>query len=182
MKIAIDIDGVLADIVTPLLKIINSENNTKHAYKHITEWNIGKALGIDHNYINSKFSQIIESGCIKPYPDAVNEVNYIMKNHSIEIVTSRDIKFYETTLNWLILNGFNKIREIFPKDDNSLGRNNILIEDKLDIALEFSNKGKKAVLYRHPWNEKHVDVNENKLIYAKNWKEIVGCLTALSYS
>lgn len=186
MRIGVDLDGVLAEHVSHLLEYLRkrtliSGDLTKSS---ITHW--------DYEILGRKFKDVFEehlklADFVESMPTvegAVESVNELYKKHYICIVTARPNYSYESTLKWLLSNGFKYHDFVCNVGLGRIELNiDVLIDDSPTYTLGFVKKGKIAILFDQPWNrnlDPEFDGYANiKLYRCKGWDEIVGLLNKL---
>ncbi len=156
MKIALDVDGVLADVIESWL---NYSNTIRPAiYKHeITDWEFWKKFKID------RFDFYIElSSCWKNWisiPPTENDLSSIIKLLStmgqVDIVTARERStdsFVKSWLNHHNISYDNYISVIDGPMKADLDYD-VFIDDSPHNAEKFLKNSKKMILYSQPWNQ-----------------------------
>lgn len=152
-KIAIDVDGVLANTVEAILPIINTGYSKNLNYTDINEFSfpiedthIGKII-MNELYFNEQFTLNI-----KPYKNVSKIITKLYKNYTIVILTSRPIKSDLQTKKWLekykipynyYINSYGCIKGEFNWD--------ILIDDCADNFEDIDNR--MGILIDQPWNK-----------------------------
>jgi uncharacterized HAD superfamily protein len=105
MKLAIDIDGVIADLYSNIIEMANRKNVKLlfDQYKPTVISNNKKRIDSEKfimNIIHELFSSRMDS--IKPYHDAVKYIPTLDQDLGpITFLTARDTKYNKQTLNWL---------------------------------------------------------------------------------
>ena len=177
-RIGIDIDGVLADQISPILPRINKEYGLEMTYDDVNEWEL--KIG------NTNIAEIIEnshleSSIVKYMPLHKNSKNGVAKlslNNYIIIITSRNEEIDEWTKEWLTKNNIT-----YDEYKNSSGVSkstfniDILIDDYMGNIQQFlEEKDGYAILFDQPWNQDRTEVAkhlDNKRLYVANdWKKI----------
>ncbi len=163
MKIGIDLDGVLADIVSLVLYRLNMKYKTRFLPSDVKNWNgIQDLYNITeeemHKWMNSSWIKHWEM--IVPEDDTVvATMNTLYKDHSITIITKRYKETYHAVLLWLEENKikYDNLVFITDKADKLSYPIDLLIDDKPNIFDEIDRNNSqhyKAVLMRtQPWNE-----------------------------
>jgi len=192
MKIGFDIDDVIYDMNTNLLKYINKKNNKNHKLDDIKDWNIALHLWISFDeviehihgskvYVNSKLSK-----------DFIAIYNELKKNwYEITFISSRldlSSKWFNTaveTIKWLRSNGIQD--EIVITNTKWLEVQKRWLKYFVDDGLhnihdiKEYNKDIKLFVLDKPWNQKQEMkrletkwkiINETHFIRIKNVKDI----------
>ncbi|MEK6970216.1 MAG: hypothetical protein AABW68_00790 [archaeon] len=170
MRIGIDIDGVLVDIVSPLLELYNAHKGTGHRYEDVGHydlhqtWNCSPQEAIDwvHQfYATPAFDEM-------PVIDgAVAGVTRLSKGHELFIITSRPAYLQEKTKAWIERYFGDAFVEILfgnayslhgpQKDKSTLCSEKdvrVLIEDAPGNAIDCAQAGIEVFLFDQPWNRK----------------------------
>jgi uncharacterized HAD superfamily protein len=179
-KIAVDIDGVLANLMVPLLEYHNQRFDTNFRYEDVNTFDLGNIFGLTEEELIAFFNDFCDSVFfekIQPLIDAQEGINSLSKTHELSIVTARTDKLKEQIDGWLdqfYPNLFSKIHfadktkwkvEFCLEEDYSL-----LIEDDLRYANQCAEKGIKVLLMNHPWNQE--DNLHPNISRVNDWKEI----------
>lgn len=169
MKIAIDIDEVLAEFVKGLLKYHNKTFNTHITFGDVHSYNLWQVWGGTEDEAWEKFDKFYETpefAEIEPIKSSQESVKQITKTHQTIVITSRPSEYKPRTLEWLnkhFPNYFERIRftDEFRGKDNGLSRKfylcqeektDIILEDSAKIARDCSRVCKKVILFNKPWN------------------------------
>jgi phosphoglycolate phosphatase-like HAD superfamily hydrolase len=97
-KIAFDIDGVVLDLVSAFYAVCHREGYSL-SYKEITEYHMGKVLGVDDEELYRLLDLTYDSGLIRPYPGSVQGLEKLRDNGwEIWFVTSRPERIRNQTL------------------------------------------------------------------------------------
>lgn len=191
MKIAIDLDEVIACFLDAFIKYHNNIHKTTYKKSDFFSYEFWKVIGgtkeemIDEVY---RFHDSSYFDNILPLGEAIEAINKLKENNDLYIITSRQDDFMVKTKKWLdkylpdtfiaILNS-----NAYPKkgtrrsksdlcDENNI---DIMIDDVLDYATECMKPGRKIFLFRYPWN-----TNENipKGFYVvSGWSEVLKILS-----
>jgi len=170
MKVTVDIDGVLSDVVGHILPILNIKYGTNYQYKDINHWDFpinGISIGehLKEYFFNQEF--LLTTPEIEGAREALIK---IAKHHEITIVTGRPE--YTKRYTYLWLNDrfmYNNIIFTNKKTIQSTGCD-LLIDDYFKYIDDFSNSGGKTIQLLQPWNENYIAEEVNYV--ATKWKEI----------
>jgi uncharacterized HAD superfamily protein len=106
MKLAIDIDGTIADLVSALLPQLNKHFNTNIQPEQVTDYNLASLYNIPQPIWESFFrTQEVNNiyRRLSPIPNSVDALNRIANlGHNILILTSRPVQYYHQTEKWLL--------------------------------------------------------------------------------
>ena len=173
MKIALDVDGVLADVILPWIEHNNSKRE-KISKSDITDWDFSKKFKIDRYDFYHELSL-----CWKNWssiPPTQESLSKITKNLSeigqVDIVTAREKNTNSYVKNWL--SHHNIVYDNYvPVIDGTMKVDldyDVFIDDSPLNALQIIQKNKKIILYSQPWN-KHV--SENQVLRISNLEDAI---------
>lgn len=172
MRIGIDIDGVLSDSNLPFINTVNQLYGTSFTIDDATDYrytNIAKVIGKEN--IKNTWYKMYEMGVT--VRNAVIPGSHLMNKlpPKREIITHRDIRFKDPTLEWLHNNEFT-YDEIHFVDGNKsqMGKFDYFIEDCPDNVIDLCNNVTKIFLIDHIYN-RNFEL-PNNVIRVKTWDEI----------
>ncbi|MEK9682513.1 MAG: hypothetical protein VW081_06480 [Nitrosopumilus sp.] len=156
MKIALDVDGVLADVILSWLDYSNSirQEIKKH---EITDWDFWKKFEIDRYDFYTELSS-----CWKNWtsiPPTEKNLGYITKNLSdigqVDIVTARERSTDSFVKNWLKHHeiSYDNYVSVIDGPMKADLDYDVFIDDSPLNALKFLQNNKKVILYSQPWNQ-----------------------------
>jgi 5'(3')-deoxyribonucleotidase len=188
-KLVVDVDGVIADQITPVLKRLNEKDPDLNMTKdQIRKWDqpikgpktsTDIKTEIENSLCDSQF--VFNMGLIPGAKEALIE---LAKKHEIIIATTRPSVSNEATQEWLRENGIPFHRYVNMR---LLGKGcvsgDILIDDNPDNIFAFSAKGRHAFLFDQPWNEGDPKIGtaskEGRVVRAHGWEEVVKIIRTL---
>lgn len=160
--VLLDCDGVLADFVTPAFEIANRLFGKDHHPDNLNQWDMARFMGFDSEQERVFYDEIKKKGFhdhLKPYPGAVDGINWIRKIADVHIVTSP--MFGETWCSerWKWLHDYFgiKSREVTHTHAKELFFGDVFVDDKptnVDkwVARHYDSHG----LLWHQWYTKDV--------------------------
>lgn len=167
MIIAVDVDGVVADLLPVWLDRYNTDYADILTVYDITKWGL-------HEFVKEECGEKIYDYLImrdlyddvKPIDGALTCINFLKEKSNIRIiyVTSTPIESSGVKFRWLVKHGFlqeHEIKNYVEATDKSLIYAELLLDDGYHNIRTFLGK---AVLYLHPYNE--AEVCQYKV---KNW-------------
>mgnify|MGYP000159184464 CR=1 FL=1 len=187
MKIAIDIDEVLAEQLESVIEFYKQETGifiSKDkflSYKWWEVWDISKeeAISVDERF---KESDMFDN--LKVVEGSINIMKKLSKNNNLIIITARPSFFENKTLSWLNRNYGDIFDNIYHSSDFHIENNNqkskvdfckdlgvkVIIEDNLEYSLNCAEKGFDVILLDKPWNK---GVEHENIVRCFNWSEIL---------
>ncbi len=166
MKIALDVDGVLADVIVSWIEI-NNQNRTKISKNDVTSWDFWKQFNIDRFDFYSELSKCWENwNEIPPTEKNLQESTKLLnQNATVDIVTAREQYTDTFVKNWL--NHFNISYDNYVSViDGTMKADldyDLFIDDSPLNAEKFTLKNKKFLLYNQPWNQNIQLKNVNRI-------------------
>ena len=156
MKIALDVDGVLADVIQSWLNYNNSIRQ-EISKQEISEWDFWKKFKINRYDFYTELSSCWENWMSVP-PTETN-LSLTTKNLSkigqVDIVTARERSTDSFVKNWL--NHYDISYDNYVSViDGPMKANldyDVFIDDSPLNALKIIEQKKKIILYSQPWNQ-----------------------------
>jgi len=156
LKLAIDIDGVIVDLVAAMLPLLSEACGRPIRHEDIYCFDIGKALNIESKmqYIWDKVysGNILQTA--PPIKGAIIGLDQI-SNHEIWLVTHRPKLAQKDTELWLDEKKIKYHRLEFVRSTKKLSVGldfDVFLEDNLEQACAIAEAGIPAILLSHPWN------------------------------
>ncbi len=190
LKIGIDVDEVLASLMTRLNSFYNEIHGTNfhiedyHSYNLEDTWggDNESAVGIVNKFYNSPYFD-----GIRPLNKSQEVIEQLSRKNQLMVITSRPDFIKEKTEEW--------VKKYFPrqfekiictgryvssfrhvKSDICLAENiGLIIEDSLEICLDCVDNGINAILFDKPWN-RNGSGKDSGVIRVKNWNEVLEVL------
>ena len=173
MKIALDVDGVLADVIISWLNYSNSIR-PKITKPQITNWEFWKEFQINPFDFYAELSL-----CWKNWmsiPATENNLSTITKSLSnigqVDIVTARERSTDSFVKSWLDYHNISYDNYISVIDGPMKADldYDVFIDDSPLNAQKFLKNNKKVILYSQPWNHQ---ISENEIPRISNLSEAV---------
>lgn len=182
ITIGVDVDGVLADFMSALLKRVNKKHNVSLKTSDITYWDwCEDGINIYEEIVDaSKDDDFMEN--MKPIKGSLEVMNELFEKYSIKIVTSRLPAAWMSTCVWL--KKYFKFHDIIfthGKDKTKdLTKVDILIDDRAFATQVFVEKGgEKAILFDQPhnregWEAENIDnaLKLGRIVRCETWREV----------
>ena len=184
LNLGFDIDGVIANFTQPLLDVIKENYGVNVKINDIYTFDLNIVLGITKDEGNQLVNQTLKKDL--PLNQGAKETleRLSRDGHNIYLLTGRYEYLRDITQSWLkekgvpytqlhMLNVGEKYRaNVEPLD--------LIVEDSLVDALEWTRKVKNVLLYDQPWNRTLNVRNLTRRIY--NWNEIYQAIQNLNAS
>lgn len=186
IKIGIDIDGVLADLIPSLNNFYNRKKGTSFTlndYKNAnleTTWKCSKDFAIN---VVEEFFFSPDFLNISPIKGAQDAISILSEKYPLVAVTARPPVIADKTKSWISKYFGDNISEIYLNGDYTKHSSewskteicnakdiNIFIEDTREIANKLSSAGIKTFLINTPGNQG--ELNE-EVIRVQDWNEIL---------
>lgn len=174
LNLGFDIDGVIANFTQPLIDVIKENYNVHLNISDIYTFDLNIVLGITKNEGNQLVNQTLKKD-LPLNPGAKETLERLSREgHNIYLLTGRYEYLRDITQSWLkekgvpytqlhMLNVGEKYRaNVDPLD--------LIVEDSLVDALEWTHKVKNVLLYDQPWNRTLNVKNLTRRVYG--WNEI----------
>jgi 5'(3')-deoxyribonucleotidase len=179
MRIGVDIDSVVCEMVGPLLKRINKKYNTNFKRNDIKEWNWvfeANGLRIDgeteiHEAMDT-LDFILNLPVITGAKEGIDRLSKKLLDEII-FITSRRTCLKEPTITWIRKNfGDYKVHFTDDIEDSKNGYAvDVLIDDAAHHIESFAQKHRPAIVYDCPWNR---NIRSNQYIKrAKDWADVI---------
>jgi len=181
MKISVDVDGVLFDIMILYCKIFNERYDTDYNKKDVSQWDFFIDWNIEREDAFAIFHEIYECTAYIPLtdPESPKILEKLNKDNKIDIVSARTKKFRPQLKKELSIHGIEKGKHYdqlilvndSPKDIKLHLNYDIYIDDNPFLAEAIKNvKSSTLLLYTQPWNRMAETSNNIKKV--RNWNEI----------
>ena len=178
---AIDIDGVLANLISSFLPLMNrhfgrnlkAEDITRYAFEDVAQVPVAEMNAFINSLSNIGFYQHVP-----PLPGAVEAMRKLYPHAHLHLITSRPPNAEEQTRVWLNscnipyhkLTFRSRRAKLLPED-----RADVVIEDDRDAAAAAAMLAPRVFLLDYPYNRIGVPLPEHCL-RVRNWAEIMAHL------
>jgi len=188
MKIGVDMDSVLAEIILPLDTFHNNIYKTRISFSDHTVYRLDKLWNCSEKEVIRRIYEFYESPYFdrtKPIEGAKKGINILAKDHTLILISSRPIIIEHKSHEWLDIyfkNKFSKIvhtNQVSHKHETRKKKSeicveegiSIMIEDHVDYALDCALAGIQVYLLPAPWN-KNNNITHSNIKRVNNWTEI----------
>ncbi|MCL4374935.1 hypothetical protein M1523_03690 [Patescibacteria group bacterium] len=188
MHIGVDLDAVLADLITPLIQYHNRVYQTNHRLSDHTVYDLSVLWGCSGQETLKRLHDFYVSPdflAVKPLPGAKTGIAYLSSKHKLSLITSRPHSISALTNAWISQHFPNRFSAIHhtnwvaknprePRQKKSavgqaLGID-AMIEDALEFALDLSTANIRVFLMDMPWNQ--TNRLPKNIVRIRHWKEI----------
>jgi hypothetical protein len=173
MKIALDVDGVLADVIKSWLDYNN--NRRKIITKNeITEWDFWKKFDIKPDQFDDELSLCWKSWeNIPPTENNLSNAVYKLTNlGTVDIVTARERSTNTYVKNWLKTYNIHYHQYVSVENGQKKAEldYDVYIDDSPINAEKIVNVRKNVLLYSQPWN---LTINDSRVKRIKKLMDAV---------
>jgi len=190
MRIGIDIDGVMCDLMRPVVRRINNKYHTHYRVEDITEWNPKNWENADGKKIELE-KEVREfladaTAALTPFPiaGAFEAVTKLQNDgHSIIFVTGRQDSpdIMNHTLKWMQRYYHNpQTVPIMHTSNKAAVEVDLFIDDNYDIACDIADAGRPVILVTRPWN---INCGPAPVFLTRlaGWDDILGFIGAVHH-
>jgi 5'(3')-deoxyribonucleotidase len=158
LVIGIDVDGVIADFVGPVLRYLSKHLGKQLTEQDITRFDMRAILG------DSGWKAVSEQLLSKPghasslacYPEAPNAINKLREMGRVVFVTTpyaESPTWSHDRTRWLVEHTGAKLNDVVHCWDKSLFGGDVLVDDAPHHLEAWTRSGRLAVRMARPWNE-----------------------------
>jgi len=156
MKILVDLDSTLVDILTPTLKILNKNFKKEVKLEDITSWNKITELFPKDAFYNLVESDNFYSDYVFPIKGSQEFIENLAKNNEIILVSSG--KNSEEKVNYITKTYNNKFNDIIFTYDTHTIKGDVLIDDRFQSIYKWvKSTDNLGILFRnnglYKWND-----------------------------
>ncbi len=177
-RIAIDIDSVIADTTGTIVNFLREEYEYSITIEDFKQYRIEDNESVEHLHALRALEWFYSCGAkdvpvingARDYIEALSENNYVL------LFTSRPKRLIDDTIAWLMKNGilYNDLLFVEAKRKASYAVDNLIdlvIEDRLDTALECAQHGVMVFLIEYPWNV-GAETENNLVKVCSDWTDV----------
>ncbi|MFX1344240.1 MAG: hypothetical protein ACFFBC_08510 [Promethearchaeota archaeon] len=182
MKIAVDVDGVIFDLVNVFLDIFNHKFRTTYRRNDISQWEFYKDWNVPESQVYEIFYQIYEGKIPAPLidkkiPTLLKKIN---KNHHVDILSARNSNYKAQLKAQLQIHNIVKrisYNDIIlvnekPFDLKLQHQYDIYIDDNPNLVDPIKKmRDKTLFLFNQPWNKD--SICEFNVISIENWQHLL---------
>jgi 5'(3')-deoxyribonucleotidase len=177
LKIAVDIDGVLADQVGAVLKVIEKEYGLKYHKNDVNRahWTFsGREIWSEIARLLAEPEYTLSVPLIEGSQKGIEQ----LADHNICVVTARRPNAEDATRQWLNTH-FPCLTEYYHARTGTKHAipSDVLIDDLDMNIVEFvkSDPHRRGILFVHPWSKNGTDIEDysDQVHYCPEWKSVV---------
>jgi uncharacterized HAD superfamily protein len=184
-RLAFDIDGVVADIMTTFLDLAKERYGRFHLrYEQITTFFLEDCLDLEPWIIETLIRELIDRPhelAVEPFPHAAPVLTRLARETPLIFITARDRAAPITTWLQRTLEGVppSAIRVFATGDPDAkihyLQDHGIshFVEDRLETCHHLAAHGITPILFAQPWNRQ-----EHPFVEVRDWPELAALLFA----
>ncbi len=176
MKIALDVDGVLADVIEAWLSY-NNKIRPPILRSQISEWDFWKNHKINEFDFYKELSQCWRSWEDIPLTEKnIAEATFqLSRLGTVDIVTAREDSTHDYVKKWLKFHkiDFKNYVGVTEGVEKSKLDYDVFIDDSPHNAKSMLEKGKTVILYSQPWNISFEDKRATRIHELKNAVQII---------
>jgi uncharacterized HAD superfamily protein len=189
MRIGVDLDGVVANIMEPILERYNLLYETSFMYGDLFSHDLWNVFGVTEDESLKRVLSIMDEldfDEVIVHDGAIDGLRELTKKHELIAITSRPLFFKEKTLKWIekYFSGiFEKI--IFTNQYSSDGEYakvnmsnvcqaegiEVMLEDYIKYVNDCSRVCKRVLLFDQPWNQ--IDELPANAFRVAGWDEVL---------
>ena len=185
-KIAVDLDGVVFDFLSPFCFFYNKKHGTNFGLRNLTTYDLHSVFQTPEERLRSEMNEFYKSKLfeeLKLVMGARTGIRKLSERHTLGVVTSRPDTTHSATISSLTKhfpgvfsdvyftsqyggNGHRQKKSDYCRDQGY----EVIIEDVAEYANECSESGVLAFLLTRPWNRN--ELLHSSVVRVKNWFEI----------
>ena len=160
LKIGIDLDGVVFDIMTPLVQHYNIDFDDNMTVEEQTDWEFSKCRyknpKLVYNYLHDP--RIQYEAPVEPF--AVEALQEILNMENV------DVCFATATSRCVVHAKISRLETMLPSRKYSYGffighektrlDCDLFLEDQPNQVFKMLQEGRRVIVFNHPWNQKMI--------------------------
>ena len=174
---AVDLDGVLANTMVPVCRIINRCHSAHFEVSSFVQWRAWEIAKITKEEFFRTLGQAwLEWPTIPPTEDSFAEkVSHLSEFGKVDIVTGRSPETVAPANSWLKKQGirFNSFVRTANGKDKARLNYDVFIDDSPELMSHLSSSSSRhGILYTQPWNRKSPIMP--RICRANSWNQVPG--------
>ncbi len=175
--LGVDIDGTLADSVSPVVNSLNLSLGTSIMISNVRDYYLSKVFsGISHEEVLRRFSDAWKDWkSIRLVDESIPQIMATLSNRFKICITTASVGSGKNIQKWLEMNNipFDEYIQVDHADEKSDQEVDVFIDDFHRVAEMAVSSGKRAIILRQPWNEDFLERNQDRRIMeAYSWNSI----------
>jgi uncharacterized HAD superfamily protein len=186
MKIAIDVDEILANFMDAIIDFHNETFGTSLVKAQFRSFDLNEGWGGTMDEAIAKVHQFHTThhfANIQPVPGAVDAIQYLKQKHQLHVVTARQTVVTKETHEWLDryfpgafasvhltnshgLSGIKRLKKDVCQEIHA----DVFVDDSLENVAQCSELGIPIFMLDYPWNQGSLPKNVHRVF---SWTEIV---------
>ncbi len=166
MKIALDVDSVLADVIVTWLDVYREFSGRSLKKAEVNTWNFWKTLGLTRKQFEDIFTEAwVRWERIPPTENNLaGTVKRLRRLHTVDIVTGRTLNTVPDVKKWLSWQNidYEQFVRVPTYTLKSSLEYDIFIDDSPLNIVGAADKNRHSILYDQPWNQ---DMEPHPVIY-----------------
>ncbi len=181
LRLAVDIDGVLANLVADFVPLMNRRFGRNLTPDDITQYAFEAVAGVSTKEMDDFMRGLIGTGFygrLTPVRGAADALRALQPQAHIHLITSRPAGLEAETRAWLHRHAIPYDALTFRRRPHKLraeDRADVVIEDDLEAALTAATLAPRVFLLDYPYN-RCVALLPEACVRVRNWGEILGYL------
>lgn len=161
MRIALDVDGVLANAIPLWIELCNTQHGTALSLGQATQWEFWRPFGISRPEFFRIFSAVWQNWRrLEPTEPTIGaKVDRLRQFGPLDIVTGRTRDTFDYVHRWLSAHGIQYDR--FVPVPSMLRKAalpyEVFIDDAPEVAMGVAARRRQVLLYDQPWNREVPD-------------------------
>jgi len=191
MKIGIDMDSVIAEIIAPMVEFHNERYHTNLTVEDHVAYDLSRVWKCDPTDVLSRIFEYYESPFfdkVQPVPGSQTAIRHLSRKHELILITSRPYVIEQKTREWLRVYFPGMFKKICHTNQVSRAHEerkrksqvcrdegiSLMIDDAVDYALDCAEAGIQVYLFPALWNRK-APVHK-RIQPVRGWDEIITLL------
>jgi uncharacterized HAD superfamily protein len=175
MRIAVDLDGVLADTIVSFCTILNKRRGTHLAPRSIVQWHAWEIANITkEEFFHTLDEAWFDWSTIPPTENNLgSKVGKLKRFGRVDIVTGRSQETVQPAISWLRNQGipYDTFVRTESTKAKAMLKYDIFVDDAAELmVLLATSLDKDGILYSQPWNQHAPSMP--KILRVHGWDEI----------
>lgn len=181
MRVAVDVDGVLADHVRPLVADLESKTGFELRPEELATWDL-PLPGAETDLLTAVTRRLGDPSYLRraPVVDGATEGIERLRDrdHEVVVATHRPAHTHPTTREWLADNGveYDEFVDDVPDDKGEI-EVDVLVDDYHGNVRNALDAGRAGLLFRQPWNRLYAAEFDHRQI-VDGWAQVPDAVLA----